>query len=91
MSPETPPIVGDQSAEALKRELAQAREQHTTFAEILKVISTSPVDPRDAFAAIATSAARLWDAYDAAIHRVDGNLLNLVAPMGRFPAPVRCP
>jgi len=91
MSPETPPIVGDQSAETLKRELAEAKEQHTTFAETLKVISSSPMDPRGVFAAIATSAARLCDAYDAAIHRVDGNLLHLVAHHGPIPGPSTLP
>jgi signal transduction histidine kinase len=78
---------GDQSVEALRRELAEAREQQAATAEILGVISNSPTDLRRAFTEIAASAARLCDANDAAtIHQVDGGAFRLVAHRGPIPA-----
>jgi two-component system, NtrC family, sensor kinase len=79
-------------AEALKRE-ADAREQQTATAEILRVISSSPTDVQPVFAAVLRSAARLCDAFDATIFQVDGDGLRLVAhegpiasdPVGSFP------
>jgi hypothetical protein len=50
---------------------AEARAQQAATAEILRVISSSPADLRRVFAEIAASAARLCDANDVAIHRVD--------------------
>src|SRR5262245_8210040 len=67
----------------LTKELSDAREQQAATAEILRVISSSPRDPR-VFAEIATSAARRCDTYDAVIHRTvrcSASLPN----MGRFP------
>ena len=72
-------------------ELAEAREQQAATAEILRVISSSPMDLRRAFADIAESAARICDAYDAAIHRVDGDSLPVVAHHGPIPIPSTVP
>jgi signal transduction histidine kinase len=85
MSPEASTIGGDQSLEELRRELAEAREQQAATAEILRVISSSPTDLQRVFAEIAEGAARLCDAYDASIHRVDGDLLPVVAHHGPIP------
>ena len=85
MSPETSTVGGDQSVEVLRRELAEAREQQAATAEILRVISSAPTDVQRVFAEIAESAARLCDAYDATIHKVDGDML-LVAHHGPIPA-----
>jgi two-component system, NtrC family, sensor kinase len=85
MPSEVSTVSGDQSAEELRRELAEAREQQAATAEILRVISCSPTDQQRVFAEIATSAARLCDAYDATIFRVDGDLLRLVAHHGSIP------
>lgn len=74
-------VSGDQSVE-VRRELAEARERQAATAEILRMISSSPMDPQCVFAEIAESAARLCDAYDATIHQVDGDLLRLVAHHG---------
>src|SRR5215468_3971199 len=68
--------------EELERELAEAREQQAVTAEILQVISGSPMDLQRAFTEIAASAARLCEANDAAIHQVDGDSLPLVAHHG---------
>jgi len=78
-------VGGNQSVEELRRELAEAREQQTATADILRVISSSPTDLQRVFAEIATSAARLCDAYDAVIRQVDGEGLRLVAHHGPLP------
>jgi two-component system NtrC family sensor kinase len=91
MPSEVSTVSGDQSAEELRRELAEAREQQAATAEILRVISCSPTDQQRVFAEIATSAARLCDAYDATIFRVDGDLLRLVAHHGSIPPDWLCP
>jgi signal transduction histidine kinase len=85
MSPETSTIGGDQSLEELRRELAEEREQQAATSEILRVISSSPMDSQRVFAEIAASAARLCDASDAAIHQVDGKVLRLVVSQGSIP------
>src|SRR5262245_57827573 len=85
MSPEASTIGGDQSVEQLRRELAEAREQQTATAEILRVISSSPRDLQRVFAEIAASAARLCDAYDAVIRQVDSEVLRVVAHHGSIP------
>src|SRR5262245_41505173 len=85
MSPEKSSIGGDQSVEELRRELAEAREQQSVTAEILRVISSTPTDLQRVFAEIATSATRLCDAYDAAIFLVFGDGLRLVAHHGQIP------
>ena len=62
--------------------LTETLEQQTATGEILRVISSSPTDVQPVFAAMAASAARLCDAFDAAIFRVDGDVLRLVAHEG---------
>ena len=69
------------------RELAAAQEQRTATSEILRVISSSPTDVQPVFDAIAASAARLCDAYDVIILRLDGDVLRNVAHHGPIPAP----
>jgi GAF domain-containing protein/anti-sigma regulatory factor (Ser/Thr protein kinase) len=85
MPSETSTTSADQSVDELRRELAEAREQQAATAEILRVISSSPLDLRRVFAEIAASAARLCDAYDAAIGHMVGNELHLVAHHGPIP------
>jgi len=69
----------------LIKELSEAREQQAATAEILRVISSSPMDLRRVFAEIAASAARLCDAHDVLIRQVDGDCLRLVAHHGPIP------
>jgi len=86
MPSEVSTVRGDQSVEELSRELAEAREQQAATAEILKVISSSPMDLQRVFAVIAAIAASLCDAHDAVIRQVDGECLRRVAHHGPIPA-----
>src|SRR5262245_47946452 len=85
MSSEVSTVTGEQSVEELRRELAEVREQQAATAEILASISSSVTDANQVFAKIAATAARLCDAFDAAIFQVDGSSLRLVAHHGQIP------
>ncbi|HEU4370825.1 MAG TPA: GAF domain-containing protein, partial [Methylomirabilota bacterium] len=71
--------------EALRKSLTEAQEQQAAASEILRVISSSPADIRPVFEAIAESAARLCEANDAEIYRVDGDVYRRVAHRGPVP------
>src|SRR2546428_7127923 len=66
-------------------QVSESLEQQTATSEILRVISSSPTDVQPVFDAAAESAARLCEAYDAAIFRLDGDRLRLVAHRGPIP------
>jgi len=68
------------------RDLTEALEQQTATSEILSVISSSPTDIQPVLDVVAENAARLCDATDAAIIRVDGDSLKTVANYGSLPA-----
>jgi len=85
MPSEVSTVTGEQSVEALRRELAEAREQQAATVEILASISSSVTDANQVFAKIAASAARLCDANDATIFQVDGDLLRRVANNASIP------
>ena len=75
-----------EEVQARTREVTEALEQQTATSEILRVISSSPTDVQPVFDAIASTAARLCEAFDAIVLRVDGDLLRLVAHHGAMPA-----
>jgi GAF domain-containing protein len=75
--------------QARNRDLTEALEQQTATSEILRVIASSPTDIQPVLDVVAQNAARLCDAVDAQIMRVDGNMFRLVASHGSIPVPRR--
>ena len=63
-------------------ETREALEKQTATAEILGVISSSPTDVQPTFEAIATRAAILCEAVNAAVFRFDGSLIHMGAMHG---------
>src|SRR5438477_10744892 len=81
----------------LERRLAEALEQQSATSEILRVISMSPTDTQPVFDEIVSSARRLLHGHSAAITRVLGEQVHLVAAtttggheeiQHRYPLPV---
>jgi GAF domain-containing protein len=70
--------------EARNRELTESLEQQTATSEILRVIASSPTDIQPVFEAVAQNAARLCEAPDVVIVRVDGDALRWVTSVGPF-------
>jgi GAF domain-containing protein len=66
-------------------QVTEALEQQTATADILRVISSSPTDLGPVMTAVAANAARLCEAEDAHIYRVEGDLLRLTASHGPRP------
>ena len=72
----------ERKVEERTAELKESLEQQTATADILRVISSSPTNIQPVLDAVAESAARLCDANDVVIRRVDGNVMQLVAHLG---------
>ena len=71
-----------QVIEQLKQERDEAREQLAAASDILRMIARSPADLQLVLDAIAESAAKLCDAADAAVWRVDGDVIRQSAHFG---------
>jgi GAF domain-containing protein len=71
----------------LFNETKEALERQTATAEILRVISRSPTDIQPVLDAVAESAARLCEAADCSIFRLDDDRLVLAAHHGPITAP----
>src|SRR3970282_2060243 len=74
-----------QEVEILRRELSEALEQQTATSEILRVIARSPTDLQPVLDTVAENAARLCDANDALIFRIDGEFSQIAASYGSMP------
>ena len=75
----------ERKVEERTHELTEALEQQTATAEVLRVISSSPTDLQPVMDAVAENAARLCDASDAQIFRIEGDALVRVAGQGDVP------
>ncbi len=69
----------------LFNELKESLEQQTATSEILGVIASSPTDIQPVLDVVAENAARLCEAKDAVIFRVDGDMLHRAAAFGPMP------
>ncbi len=69
------------------RQLSEALEQQTATSEILGVIASSPTDIQPVLDVVAENAARLCDATDAQILRIDGDVLRITASRGSITVP----
>jgi GAF domain-containing protein len=71
--------------ESSNTELRESIEQQTTTGEILRVIADSPTDLQPVLDVVAGNAARLCEANDAVIFRIEGDTLQCVANYGPLP------
>ena len=69
------------------RQITEALEQQTATSEILRVIASSPTDIQPVLDTVAENAARLCEATDAVITRVDGESLQTSRTIWSDPGP----
>jgi signal transduction histidine kinase len=71
--------------DARNHDLAESLAQQTATSEILRVIASSPTDLQPVLNTVAENAARICEANDTLIYRVDGQRLRGVADYGPLP------
>ncbi|MER8874159.1 GAF domain-containing protein [Mesorhizobium sp. M0814] len=74
--------------QARNREVTESLERETATGSILRVIAASPTDIQPVLDAVAESAARLCEAYDATIYLRQGDRLAVGAHYGPIPVEV---
>jgi GAF domain-containing protein len=74
-----------EEVQARNRELTESLEQQTATSEILRVISSSPTDIRPVLDAVGENAARLCDANNAVVYKLEGDILRQVSSYGGLP------
>jgi len=79
------PLAKKTDAKRLTRELEAALEQQTAMAEVLRVISSSPTNIEVVLDMVSENAARLCDANNCVICRLEGDRLRVVAQIGQIP------
>jgi GAF domain-containing protein len=67
-----------QQVSVLTREVAEARQEQTATADILRVIASTPGDSKRALDAIAETAASIFDAPSVNFRRIEGEMLRIV-------------
>jgi GAF domain-containing protein/DNA-binding response OmpR family regulator len=72
--------------EKRNNEITESLEQQTATSEILRVIASSPTDIQPVLQAVALNAARLCEAHDVQIYKVDGDLLRQITHYGPITA-----
>ena len=75
--------------QARNRDLTEALEQQTATSQILGVIASSPTDIQPVLNTVAESAARLCEADNSQIFRLEGDRYLLAASFGALPDPWR--
>src|SRR5204862_2438762 len=68
-----------------RRQLQEALEQQAATSDVLHVMSSSPAEIQPVLDAVAENAARLCNANNAVIFRLQGDLLRQVASHGGIP------
>src|SRR5262245_7321761 len=76
-----------QTITAQAQEIREGAEQQTATSDILRIIATSPTNLQPVLDVVAENAARLCQADDAVIFRIEGNTLQCSANYG--PIPIR--
>src|SRR5688572_7181788 len=74
-----------QNVQSLRRERDESLERETATGDILRMIAKAPGDLQTVLDAIAERAARLCDAGDAGVWRVQGDVRRRVAHFGAIP------
>ena len=69
----------------LLNELRESLQQQIATSEVLKIISSSPTDIQPVLDAVGENAARLCEANNSVIWRLDGDLLRPAAQYGQIP------